>query len=228
MRIEYNLQDLEYLNSINKKLDEKNKYEIKIKRFLDILISLTIMPFILPVMLLIVLLIKIDSKGDVLFVQERLGKDFNNFKCFKFRTMYDNSQERFDEYLLSNYEALKEWEKYKKLKEDPRITKIGKLLRKTSLDELPQILNVLKGEMSLVGPRPYLPSEEKDMRPYSKTILSVKPGITGLWQVSGRNNLSFKDRLKLDSLYALNNTVYNDIILLIKTIKVVLLKEGAY
>ncbi|GIW22385.1 MAG: hypothetical protein KatS3mg068_1392 [Candidatus Sericytochromatia bacterium] len=186
------------------------------------------MPIILPLMFLIALLIKIDSKGSILFEQERLGKNFKTFKCYKFRTMYENSQEIFDSYLLENPEALKEWQEYKKLKHDPRITRIGNMLRKTSLDELPQIFNVLKGEMSLVGPRPYLPSEEVDMRPYSEIILSVTPGITGLWQVSGRNKLSFKQRVKLDSLYVINSNIYNDISILIKTIKVVLLREGAY
>jgi undecaprenyl-phosphate galactose phosphotransferase len=227
VKIEYSLQELEY--SVNSSIKSENTFKSsKLKRLIDITISLLIMPFIIPVILIIALLVKIDSRGNIFFVQERLGKDFKTFKCFKFRTMYSNSEQIFKDYLLSNPDAFREWNEYKKLKDDPRITKIGKFLRKTSLDELPQILNVIKGEMSLVGPRPYLPSEEKDMQPYSNIILSVKPGVTGLWQVSGRNKLSFKQRLHLDSIYALNNNLITDLVILIRTIKVVFLGEGAY
>jgi undecaprenyl-phosphate galactose phosphotransferase len=131
--------------------------------------------------------------------------------------------------LENNGEALAQWNKYKKLKDyDPRLTKIGKFLRRTSLDELPQIFNVLKGEMSLFGPRPYLPDEECEMNDCIDLILLTRPGITGLWQVSGRNELAFKDRLKLDAWYVLNWSLWLDIVILFKTIRVVLSREGAY
>ena len=143
--------------------------------------------------------------------------------------MYLNSDEILQEFLEKNPEAKKEWDKYKKLKSyDPRVTKIGKFLRATSLDELPQIFNVLKGDMSLVGLRPYLPREISDMGEYKDIILLTRPGITGLWQISGRNELTFQDRLKLDTWYVLNWSLWLDIVILFKTIKVVLNREGAY
>jgi len=143
--------------------------------------------------------------------------------------MYLNSDEILQEFLEKNPEAKKEWDKYKKLKSyDPRVTKIGKFLRATSLDELPQIFNVLKGDMSLVGLRPYLPREISDMGEYKDIILLTRPGITGLWQISGRNELTFQDRLKLDTWYVLNWSLWLDIVILFKTIKVVLKREGAY
>ncbi len=131
--------------------------------------------------------------------------------------------------LKKNPGAKEDWIKYKKIRgDDPRVTKMGKFLRKWSLDELPQVWNVLRGDMSLVGPRPYLPREEMDMKDYKDYILFTKPGITGLWQVTGRNKLLFKDRLKLDTWYVLNWSLWLDIVILFKTVKVVLKREGAY
>lgn len=215
--------------SIENNLDIKPVSGKFIKRAFDIVLSMLILPFILPLIAIISFLIKLDSSGDSVFVQERLGENFSRFNFYKFRTMYTNSDYVFQEYLNNNPEAAEEWNKYKKLRSyDPRITKVGNFLRKTSLDELPQIFNIIKGDMSFIGPRPYLPKEEKDMMPYVSDILSVKPGLTGLWQVSGRNKLKFEERVKLDSFYASNNSFYLDMVILFKTIKVVLLREGAF
>ncbi len=200
-----------------------------IKRVFDIVLSVVLLPFLLVFIGILAFLIKIDSKGPVFFIQDRLGKDGKLFKCIKFRTMYVDNEKILKDYLEKNQEVLVEWQTYKKLKkDDPRITKIGKFLRKTSLDELPQIFNVILGDMSLIGPRPYLPSEEADIGAYKEYILLTRPGITGLWQVSGRNELSFEDRVKLDTWYVINWSLWLDIVILFKTIRVVLKKEGAY
>jgi undecaprenyl-phosphate galactose phosphotransferase len=216
-----------FLIKITNNLDSKLNQIIK--QTFDILLSLTMLPILLFVIIIFAILIKIDSEGPVFFVQERLGKNGKIFKCIKFRTMYINNQEILENFLKENQDAQLEWQTFKKLKKhDPRITRVGRFLRKTSLDELPQIFNVLKGDMSLVGPRPYLPSEEKDMGDYKDYILLTKPGITGLWQVSGRNELSFEERLKLDTWYVLNWSLWFDIVIILKTIRVVFKKEGAY
>ncbi|MGC9286398.1 MAG: undecaprenyl-phosphate galactose phosphotransferase WbaP [Hydrogenobaculum sp.] len=210
-------------NNLDSKLNQITKQTF------DILLSLIMLPVLLFVISIFAILIKIDSEGPVFFVQERLGKNGKIFKCIKFRTMYVNSQEILENFLKENKDAQLEWQTFKKLKKyDPRVTRVGRFLRKTSLDELPQIFNVLKGDMSLVGPRPYLPSEEKDMGDYKDYILLTKPGITGLWQVSGRNELSFEERLKLDTWYVLNWSLWFDIVIILKTIRVVFKKEGAY
>jgi undecaprenyl-phosphate galactose phosphotransferase len=141
--------------------------------------------------------------------------------------MYENSEKLLKTYLANHPEEIKYYKKYHKYKNDPRITKIGKILRETSLDELPQIINVLKGEMSIVGPRPYMLNELNKLGSFKEFILKVKPGITGLWQVSGRNNLTFKERNELEVWYIKNWSLWLDFVILVKTIKVVLLKIGA-
>ncbi len=207
----------------------KSPFNQFIKRFFDLGISLLLLPFLLPLMGILSLAIIIDSPGTPIFVHERLGRWGQRIKIYKFRTMYQNSDEILQKYLQKNPKAAKEWQIYKKLKNnDPRVTRIGKLLRKTSLDELPQIFNVLKGEMSLVGPRPYLPQEEPEMNDFQSLILQTRPGISGLWQVSGRNKLTFKDRLQMDVWYVLNWSLWLDFTILIKTIAVVLKREGSY
>ena len=200
-----------------------------LKRTFDIIVSILLLPLVIPIIVVFGVLIKLDSEGPVFFIQHRLGRGEKTFKCIKFRTMYMNSDKILEEYLAKNPKAKEEWEKFKKLKGyDPRVTRVGRFLRKTSLDELPQIFNVLKGDMSLVGPRPYLPREVSDMGEFKDIILTIRPGITGLWQISGRNELTFKDRLKLDTWYVLNWSFWLDIVILFKTIKVVLKGEGAY
>jgi undecaprenyl-phosphate galactose phosphotransferase len=172
-------------------------------------------------------LIRITSKGPAILKQERIGKNSKSFTCYKFRTMYHDADERLEVILANDPEAKKEWETYWKLKNDPRVTTFGMFLRKTSLDEVPQIINILKGEMSLIGPRPYIPREWDWLKEYSETINCVQPGITGLWQVSGRSDSSHEQRLTLDAWYVRNWNLWLDIVILIKTIYVVIKKEGA-
>lgn len=198
-----------------------------IKRLFDILMSLLAMPILIPLSLLIAIAIRIETPGAVIYDHERIGRNGRTFRCYKFRTMYRDAEERLKEILESNKELRDEWEKNWKLKDDPRVTKIGKFLRKTSLDELPQIWNVIKGEMSLVGPRPYLPREIKQIENFT-IISSIKPGITGLWQVSGRSNTGYDYRIKLDIWYVMNWSLWLDVAIIFKTIKVVLKAEGAY
>jgi len=199
------------------------------KKTFDIVLALILLPILTPVLIIIAILIKIDSNGAIFFSQRRLGQHDTYFQCIKFQTMYENNDEILQKYLAENEEAAEEWKKYKKLKSyDPRVTRVGNILRKTSLDELAQIINVLKGEMSFVGPRPYLPREREDIGEYAGLILESKPGITGLWQVSGRNGLTFDERVRLDAWYVLNWSLWSDISILIKTIKVVIKREGSF
>lgn len=182
-----------------------------------------------PAMVVIAIIIKLDSDGPVLFNDWRLGQGGTTFKCYKFRTMHADGDDRLMRYLAENPEAQREWSLYKKLRGyDPRVTRVGRLLRRMSLDELPQLLNVLRGDMSLVGPRPYLIREESEMAPWRDLILTVRPGITGLWQVSGRNNLTFRQRLRLEAWYARHRTFLLDLWLLVKTVRIVLSRRGAH
>lgn len=146
---------------------------------------------------------------------------------YKFRSMVIGADEKLKKYLEENEEARLEYKKYKKMKEDPRVTKIGKFIRKTSLDEFPQFINVLKGDMSLVGPRPYLEREKEDMTYFYKYIVSCKPGVTGLWQVSGRSDVTFEDRMRMDMEYFRRNGLRVDVKILKKTVEKLLRKEGA-
>ena len=205
----------------------QNEFNIILKRILDLLITIIVSPFLIIVFSVIILIMKIiEPKGNIFFSQPRLGLNGRHFRCYKFRSMCMN-QDFMSEWLKANPDEEEYYKVFKKYKNDPRITKIGKILRKTSLDELPQILNVLKGEMSIVGPRPYLPSELPDLREYIDIILSVKPGITGIWQVSGRSDVDFETRAQMDVWYMKNWCIWNDIVIIIKTFKVVLLRKGA-
>jgi len=215
------------LNSIVVENKLLNKLNILIKGIIDYIFALSVLPLFLIIHLFIFILIKRDSKGKVFFKQKRMGKDGEIFYVYKYRTMYENSDKLLKTYLVEHPEEIEYYEKYHKYKKDPRITKIGKILRATSLDELPQIINVLKGEMSIVGPRPYMTNELDKLGNFKEFILKVKPGITGLWQVSGRNNLTFEQRKELEVWYIKNWSLWLDFVILIKTVKVVLLKIGA-
>ena len=217
--IRYNTIQIE-----NKLLNKKN---ILIKSMFDMLVAFIALPLFIIVHFMISLAIKFDSSGAVFFKQHRLGKDDNDFVCYKYRTMHEDSDELLEEYLQENPDEAQYYKKYHKYKNDPRITKVGKILRATSLDELAQLLNVLKGDMSLVGPRPYMLGESDKLGGKKHFILKVKPGITGLWQVSGRNNLTFKERKELEVWYIKNWSLWDDFVILIKTVKVVLNKVGA-
>ena len=181
-----------------------------------------------PILLFIAIWIYKDSPGPVIFKHIRIGKDGKPFPCYKFRSMCVDAKEKLAELLANDPAAREEWERDFKLKNDPRITKSGAFLRKTSLDELPQIFNVLKGEMSLVGPRPIIQEELARYGEYMGDYLMVKPGITGMWQVSGRSDIEYHERVLLDSWYVRNWSVWIDIVLLFKTFAVVVARKGAY
>lgn len=222
---------MEYSNIRYNTIQIENKLLIKrnvwIKSLFEILITLMIVPFFVIAHIFITLSIWLDSKGTIFFKQHRLGKNDNSFICYKYRTMYENSNELLEEYLINNPEEIEYYEKYHKYKNDPRITKIGRILRATSIDELAQVINVLKADMNLVGPRPYMINESGKLGKNQHFILKVKPGITGLWQVSGRNELTFKERNELEVWYIKNWSLWADFVILVKTIKVVLGKVGA-
>ena len=217
-------------NKVLEKPQRKTFNEITysfLKRTVDITASATALLLLSPVFLVTSLAIKNDSKGPAMFTQKRIGKDGKLFEIYKFRTMVPDADKKLFELLENDEEAAKEYKLNKKLKNDPRITKLGAFLRKTSIDELPQLINVLKGDMSLVGPRPYLPREIDDMGNYYDTIIESKPGITGLWQVSGRSNTTFEDRLEFDMEYNENKSFMYDMGLLFKTVGSVVKGEGA-
>ena len=202
---------------------------IFLKRIFDLTLTIFGTILISPLLVFIAYKIHKEDPGPIIFSHTRIGKDGKEFSCYKFRTMVVNSDEVLEKYLLQNPVAKAEWESNFKLKDDPRITPIGEFLRKSSLDELPQIFNVLKGDMSLVGPRPVV-REELD-RYYceaTKDYYSVRPGITGLWQVSGRNDVSYDKRVAMDVEYIRTHNLWMDIVLLYKTIDVVWNKKGAY
>jgi undecaprenyl-phosphate galactose phosphotransferase len=200
-----------------------------VKRFFDIVIASILCLLLSPLLLLVALAIRLDSRGPVLFYQDRLGKGRQAFRCVKFRTMHVDGDERLRIYLAAHPERRAEWDRYAKLRSfDPRVTRVGHVLRRISLDELPQMLNVLRAEMSLVGPRPYLPREMAEMRAAVDTIFDAAPGVTGLWQVSGRNELTFEQRLALDEFYVRNRSLWMDTTVLLKTIGAVMRRDGAY
>lgn len=198
-----------------------------IKRGFDVLASLTIIIILSPLLVYISYKVKRDG-GPAIYGHERVGKKGRPFKCLKFRSMIINSKEVLEQLLKENVSAKKEWEETFKLKNDPRITEIGHFLRRTSLDELPQLFNVLKGEMSLVGPRPIIAAELERYNEEVDYYLLSKPGMTGLWQVSGRSDVDYATRVYLDAWYVKNWSMWNDIAILFKTIGVVLKKDGAY
>jgi lipopolysaccharide/colanic/teichoic acid biosynthesis glycosyltransferase len=195
------------------------------KRALDVVGAFIGLVLLLPVGLLIALLVKLDSPGPVFFRQNRLSKDYGSFKMLKFRSMYQNADERLAELLRSDKKLREEYERFHKLRDDPRITRVGRFLRKYSLDEFPQLINVLRGDMSLVGPRPYMHREINKMGPYADTILSMQPGLSGLWQTQGRNALSFEERLQLDEEYVKQASFWLDVRLIFLTIPALMAGE---
>jgi len=199
------------------------------KRTFDIAFSLFALIVSLPFFCVIAILIILTSKGPVFYLSRRVGKDGKIIKCWKFRTMRLNAEHELQSLLKENPHLKKEWQTFFKLKNDPRVTSIGKILRKTSLDELPQFWNVLKGDLSVVGPRPFLIEEiEKYVGHRKKKILSIRPGITGIWQTSGRNLLTFEERLLLEEKYVDQQSFFLDLFLIVKTLKTVFLPKGAF
>ncbi len=198
------------------------------KRIFDILISLIGLALLVPLALLVKLCYIITGDfHSIFFVQDRIGKNGKHFKFFKFRSMVYNADEVLFKMLEENPEMAAEYKKIKKLKNDPRITKMGKIIRKFSIDEMPQFINIFLGDMSLVGNRPYLPREKEDMGKYYDDIIKTKPGLTGYWQVSGRSNVTFLQRLKLEQEYSQKACFLLDCKIFFKTFKVVLFGKGA-
>jgi exopolysaccharide biosynthesis polyprenyl glycosylphosphotransferase len=197
------------------------------KRTMDVVLTIVGGLCILPLLVFLALLIKFDSKGSPFYLQRRLGQDGVRFRALKFRTMHTDAHERLSALLESNAELRAEYEQFHKLSEDPRITRVGRRLRKYSLDELPQLWNVLKGEMSLVGPRPYLESEIPDMHQKEAIVLRVRPGLTGIWQVTTRNESTFDERVNLDVEYVRNWSPWLDLYILARTFSVVIEGTGS-
>ena len=207
----------------------KSPFEEFAKRSFDIFFSLLSLLFFSPLLLIRAILIKRDSPGTLLYKAPRIGKHGKIIYCLKLRTMYENADEKLLNLLKSDPFLKEEYEIFHKLKNDPRITKVGKWLRKSSLDELPQFFNVLKGDLSVVGPRPYAPDElDKILAHGSNVIFSVSPGMTGLWQTSGRNLLNFEQRVKLEENYIKDRSFFLDIKLILKTIPLILFPKGAF
>lgn len=219
-------------NLVEEKFQEINPDQVNskrgyliIKRFMDIIGSLIGLILLAPIFCIVAIIMKIeDPKGPIIFKQVRVGKDGQEFQMYKFRSMVVNAEEKLKDLLSQNEVSGAMF----KMKEDPRITKIGGFIRKTSIDELPQLINVLKGEMSLVSTRPPLLREVKEYTVYDKQRLMVTPGCTGLWQVSGRSNLSFKQMVELDLYYIINRNFIFDVKILLRTVKVLLGSKDAF
>ena len=230
-------QNLNYATSVITNLapvreienEEKILYKT-IKRTIDIIGAIIGCILLIP-LTVVVYIANLITKGDngpIFYIQKRIGQDGKMFRIYKYRTMVVGADKKLKKYLKENPEAAKEYKEYKKLKEDPRITKIGKILRKTSLDEFPQFVNILKGEMSLVGPRPYLYREKEDLGEYYyNSITKVKPGITGYWQVNGRNDVDFEERAYMDTYYIERRGIVMDLKIILKTFLKIFKKEGA-
>ena len=196
-----------------------------VKRILDIIVSLTMILFLLPLFIVVAILIKIESKGGIIHRQIRVGKDGRHFIFYKFRSMFIDAEARKQQILDKNDSSDGV---IFKMKNDPRITRIGRFIRKYSIDELPQLFNVLEGSMSLVGPRPPLPMEVAQYTLDERKRLHIKPGITCIWQVSGRSDIPFKKQVQLDEQYIKNHGLFMDIVILLKTIPAILTGKGAY
>lgn len=201
-----------------------------VKRLFDIIFALFILTVFSPVYFILMALIAFNSQGPIFYVQQRVGKNHKPFNCIKFRTMVNNADEILETMMSNSDQMRQEFQDSYKLKRDPRITKIGKFLRLTSLDEFPQFWNVLKGDMSVVGPRPLVPQELPKYGRKINTVLQIKPGITGLWQVSGRNDIPYPKRVQIDVYYATSHNWLLDLWILFKTINVVVFprNNGAY
>ena len=197
-----------------------------IKRFLDFIFAFLLIILLIPLFLIIGILIKISSKGSIIYIQKRIGKNNTSFSCYKFRTMHPQSKYLLKKILIKNKDFKNQFSETRKIINDPRITRIGKFLRFSSLDELPQIFNVLIGDMSFIGPRPIVKSEIKKYGKEFGQVFSIKPGISGLWQVSGRNNLTYDKRVELDINYSENINFLLDIKIFIRTIVVILFPFG--
>ena len=218
--------DLDGHPALHMKYNLLNPVSLVTKRLIDLFLSLVSLVITFPLFLIFALLIRIDSPGPIIYHQQRMGKGGKIFNIYKFRTMYVGAEDRLNKLLATDDKLREEYLTFHKLQKDPRVTRMGKFLRKTSIDELPQVINVIKGEMSWVGPRAYLPSELEQMGDSSEIIHRVSPGLTGWWQVMGRHALSFEERLQLDEYYISNFSLLMDVFILFKTIFVVISGHG--
>ena len=224
-----NLNPESLVKKTYRKFHKTRKYSYRtFKRFVDICAGLVGCLILIPLTIFVKVISVLNGDfNSIFFKQARIGKNGKTFKILKFRSMIPNADEVLKQYLKENKEAAKEYKKWKKLKNDPRITKIGKFLRKTSLDEVPQFINLLKGDMSLIGNRPYLPREIEDMGESYHYIILTRPGLTGLWQCTLRSRATFEERLKLESYYSTHVYPSTDFKILLKTVKTVIKKVGA-
>ena len=198
------------------------------KRALDVTVSLALLLFTAPLLLVIALAVKAQDGGPVLFRHTRCGRGGRAFSLWKFRTMRVDAAERLAGLLAEDPHAEAEWVRTRKLRRDPRVTRLGRFLRRSSLDELPQLLNILRGDMSIVGPRPVMAEELARYGPAAPLMRAARPGVTGLWQVSGRNDLDFETRVRLDAAYVRGWSFLGDVVILARTVPVVLTARGAY
>lgn len=218
---------LENITPVEKLTVKKLTYLV-IKRIVDFLGGLCGVVLLIPITLVVILFrIKNKEEGPIFYTQDRIGKNGKVFKLYKFRTMVVGADNMLKEYLDSHPEENLEYKKFKKLKNDPRVTKTGDFLRRTSLDEWPQFINILIGNMSLVGPRPYLLREKEDMGDYYDMIIKAKPALTGPWQIAGRSNVTFNDRMEIDKKYISNLGLKNDLSIVFKTVEKVFKSDGA-
>lgn len=204
------------------------KYNRAFKRAFDLILTIVGGLMISPILIVIALIVAIDNRGRVIFAHRRVGRNGRQFPCYKFQTMVPDAQARLEKYLAENPEARREWDESFKLTNDPRVTKLGDFLRRTSLDELPQLWNVIRGDMSLVGPRPIVEAEIVKYGENIREYYMVLPGITGMWQVSGRSDTTYAERVAMDTWYVRNWSVWIDIMYLFKTVKAVVTGKGAY
>lgn len=221
---------MDNINTSNQKIEitsykelDKVTYKL-IKRLMDIVLSLLAIIVLSPVFLIVALVIRLDSKGNIVFGHERIGQNMKKIKIYKFRTMHENSAEIFENF---SEEQKREYYINFKLDNDPRITKVGGFLRRTSLDELPQLINILRGDMSIVGPRPIVEKEIEKYGEYVETVFSVLPGLTGYWQANGRSDTTYEERVQMDMYYIKNRSIFMDIKIILKTFISVIKKEGA-
>ncbi|NTF33755.1 sugar transferase [Rhizobium skierniewicense] len=198
------------------------------KRSFDVSSALLAILILSPIFLMIMALVKFSDRGPAFYGHRRVGHNGRSFHCLKFRTMVMNGDEVLRQYLAANPDAEEEWKTTRKLKNDPRVTAIGSVLRKLSLDELPQLINIIRGEMSVVGPRPVVDEELNYYENAASYYLSTRPGLTGLWQISGRNDVSYKERVDYDTQYVRNWSMMQDVFIIAKTIPAVCMSRGSY
>ncbi len=215
-------RDIVIVPKIAKKASKINY--MSVKRVFDLVISTIGLIILSPIFLILAIIVKLDSKGPVFFAHTRYGKNGKKFKMYKFRTMYENAQDMINDFTP---EQMKEWKENFKLQDDPRITKVGKFLRKTSLDELPQIVNIIKGDLSIIGPRPVIEEELEKYGESKEKFLSVTPGLTGYWQANGRSSTTYEQRMEMELYYIDHISPKLDFKIFFKTIESVIKKEGA-